>query len=62
MKEWKTVPDNQVSHIWRKSAGDDCEENQPEIQVTPDWYEENGTPICMCGRDMEYSHTEVKLL
>ena len=54
MKEnWNKIPDNRVRHIWF------CVYEPNSIAVDPDWYEENGTPICGCGEDMVYSHTEI---
>jgi hypothetical protein len=55
---WKKVPDQNVMNVWTKSKDCECED-QPDVSITPDWYEQNGTPMCMCGCDMEYSHTEV---
>lgn len=59
-KEWKKVNDIDVQHVWVKDSEDDCGEGPNEVYVSPDWYQENGTPICYCGLDMVYSHTEVK--
>jgi hypothetical protein len=50
-KNWIKVPDSQIQHVWK--SGDD------EVRVTPDWYEQNGTPINDEGEDYEYSHTEI---
>lgn len=50
------VKDTQVKCVWESAC--DCGET---AIVTPDWYEDNGTPICPeCGEDMTYSHTEVE--
>jgi len=57
---WVRVQDIDVRHIWTPS--DRCLrecEMEPAI-MSPDWYSGNGTPICDCGDDMEYSHTEVR--
>ena len=55
---WKKIDDSKVTHIWKKAA-DDCGEDFGPVEVSPDWYQNNGTPICTCGQDMEYSHTEI---
>jgi len=59
--KWKKIPDNAVRHIWKKCDFDDCGEGPEIAVVSPSWYEENGTPMCGCGEDMEYSHTEIKI-
>ncbi len=57
---WKKVEDENVRHLWR--CNDPCEEGcDEEVEVTPDWYENNGTPVCSnCDCDMNYLRTEVK--
>ena len=53
---WKTVPGNRVRHIWKA----DCTCDPQEVQVTPDFYEENGEPSCgQCGRVYSYVRTEI---
>lgn len=56
---WKKIPDARVQHVWKKAEDDDCGEGPETVAVSPGWYEENGTPICFCGEDMVYSHTEI---
>ena len=56
---WKKIPDARVQHVWKKAGDDDCGEGPETVVVSPSWYEENGTPICFCGEDMVYSHTEI---
>lgn len=56
---WKKIPDARVQHVWKKAEDDDCGEGPETVAVSPSWYEENGTPICFCGEDMVYSHTEI---
>lgn len=56
---WTKIPDNKVQHVWKKHPEDDCAEDDCPIIVSPDWYEENGTPMCSCGQDLVYSHTEI---
>lgn len=57
-KEWVKINDNNVLNVWVPTCDGECE--QEAVEVSPDFYAENGTPICMCGCDMEYSHTIVK--
>lgn len=59
MNKWKKINDCKVLCFWKKADTDDCQESEDIISVTPDWYEQNGTPICSCGEDMVYSHTEI---
>lgn len=62
-EEWETIQDIHVRHIWKLADNCcDCDvsEEQRVITVSPDWYHQNGVPICPeCGSDMEYSHTEI---
>ena len=55
---WKVIEDNKIIHLWRCSD-EDCED-QMEAEVSPDWYQQNGTPICGCGCDMEYIETKIE--
>lgn len=51
---WKTIDDSMVRHVWR------CEECEDEVNIEPEWYQDNGTPMCGdCDDDMIYSHTEI---
>lgn len=53
MEKWVTVLDQHVRHIWKDSAGN-------EHAVSPDFYEQNGTPVDgETGDDMEYVRTEL---
>lgn len=53
---WFTIKDTAVRHIWK---GD----NDEIAVISPDWYENNGTPIDPeTGEDMKYSHTEIELI
>lgn len=57
---WKKIPDERVRSVWVKDERDDCGDGPDTVFINPDWYEENGTPICCwCGEDMVYSHTEI---
>lgn len=59
MKTWTKVSDTLIQHVWKKAENDTCGEGPETVCVSPDWYEDNGTPICWCGMDMKYSHTEI---
>lgn len=51
----QTVDDNKVFNIWACSSCND------EVEVTPDWYQDNGTPTCgICCEDMYYVMTEIE--
>ena len=48
------IEDNEIVCVWYCECCDDV------IEVNPDFYQDNGTPVCMeCDEDMLYSHTEV---
>ena len=50
---WNKIEDYEVIHHWKCL---DCDE---ETRVYPDWYQDNGTPVCAeCDRDMDYQYTE----
>jgi len=51
---FQSVPDDHIKNLWI------CQDCDTEVEIMPDWYEQNGTPVCCgCDRDMEYSHSEV---
>lgn len=51
---WKKIDDSKVQHTWK------CPECGEMETVSPDWYSDNGTPMCGdCGVDMEYQYTEI---
>lgn len=58
--KWKTVPDENVRHVWAESDG------SHEITVDPTYYQENGTPTCTredsedFEQDLTYVRTEIK--
>ena len=53
---WKLVKDEDVLSCWQ------CEDCGGDVVITPDWYEQNGTPVCVeCDRDMLYGWTEVNV-
>lgn len=52
---WIKIDDEKLRHFWN------CPECNSKEHVSPDWYSNNGTPVCgECDCDMEYSHTEIK--
>jgi hypothetical protein len=54
MNKFFKIDESKVHNIWT------CNECNSKETVTPDWYQNNGTPMC-CDEDMEYSHTEVSI-
>jgi formylmethanofuran dehydrogenase subunit E len=53
---WALVKDEDVLSYW------ECEDCHDKVGITPDWYEQNGTPVCVeCDRDMLYGYTEVNV-
>lgn len=60
MQEWVKVEDCDVRHIWANPDG------TGEVEVSPDFYAHNGTPVCdfesdFDGEDMIYVRTEIRL-
>ena len=54
---WKTIPDDQIRHIW---APDHLPDGEGEISVNPDWYADSGTPVDPeTGDDMRHVRTEI---
>lgn len=54
------IPDMYVEHIWE--SPEDHEGEKEIAVVSPDWYENNGTPITcegVDGVDMEYKETRI---
>lgn len=50
---WIVIDDKKTRQSW------ECPDCGGESLVYPDWYEDNGTPVCTdCGVDMTYNHTE----
>ena len=53
VKKWLKVADEKIRHIWW------CPGCKAKAIVTPEWYQDNGTPVCVdCDCDMEYLKTE----
>lgn len=50
----KIIDDRRVNNVWY------CPECMEKVEVNPDYYAENGTPVCSeCDVDMNYHHTEI---
>jgi hypothetical protein len=60
MSKWKKIEDCKVRHIW-ECQEEDCSEDNMSCDVSPEWYEDNGTPVCGCGVDMVYVRTEIEV-
>jgi hypothetical protein len=54
----RLIDDAKVTHLWR-CTDEDCAEGNMEAEVSPDWYQQNGTPVCGCGVDMDYIQTSI---
>ena len=49
-----TIADHNVNMFWQ------CCICNASADVGPDWYQDNGTPVCMeCDQDMDYVKTEI---
>ena len=57
-KTFVPVPDDHVYHEW-KCESKNCIHDNPTSEIPPTWYEEYGTPVCECGKDMTYQRTRV---
>lgn len=54
MTIWKKLNDKNIRHVWK------CSECGNTATVGPEFYQDNGTPVCTdCSDDMEYCYTEV---
>lgn len=53
LKTWKTIADSKIRHIWANSDG------TGETAISPDYYQDNGTPTNDDGDDMIYVRTEI---
>jgi len=58
---WKKISDKNVRHVWASKCDEDCESHGEEVEISPDYYEENGEPSCgTCGSVFEYKRTEIR--
>ena len=58
--KWLEVNDDHIHHVWACND-EDCKDFGKEVRVQPDWYQDNGTPVCACDQDMNYLRTEIKI-
>jgi hypothetical protein len=57
-KSWKKISDENIRHIWKTTCP--CYTKPDKAIISPDWYESNGTPICVeCGEDMTYCYSQI---
>ena len=63
---WKKISPEDVRQVWKKAEDDDCGQGSEITIVPPEYhYELNGvkipygTPVCYCGKNLVYSHTEI---
>ncbi len=54
MPKWKPISDKNIRSLWI------CPECKKKAHIEPNWYQDNGTPVCECDLDMKYSHTEIE--
>jgi hypothetical protein len=54
MNDWKKINDDDVLHVWVD------DESNEEVNVSPDFYEENGEPCNDQGDVLRYSHTLIR--
>ena len=52
---WVKIDDSKVNATWQ------CPECKEKIDISPDWYERNGTPTC-CDEDMVYLYTTINVI
>jgi hypothetical protein len=54
-KQYITIDDKYINMIWQ------CDNCGEKASIHPDFYQENGTPICdRCDNDMDYIKTEIE--
>ena len=54
MNNWIKIEDENILHVWVN------DETNEEVEVSPDFYENNGEPCDDCGNVLRYSHTLIK--
>ena len=54
------IPDANVRLIWW-CENDKCKLYHKCFDFTPDWFQDNGNPVCECGHEMYYVRTIVEL-
>jgi len=54
--KWIDIKNQDVCHIWK------CEDCKTKVILKPDWYQDNGTPVCCeCDRDMYYVKAQTRV-
>jgi len=54
------ISTDQVINVWGRPE-DGCVDCPDEVHITPDWYQDNGTPQCgVCGEGLQYLYTEIE--
>ena len=52
--KWSKIKDEDVRTVWK------CPECGDKASVSPDFFQESGTPVCCnCDKDMDYLHTQI---
>ena len=49
----RIIEDSKVVTVWN------CEDCANEVEVTVDFFQDNGTPVCYCDCDMNYAYTYI---
>jgi hypothetical protein len=57
MASWVEIADDNIRMLWKCQEEDCC--GGEDCTVNPTFYQENGTPICSVGNDMDYIKTEI---
>ena len=56
MRTWEKIDDKHLVMVWK------CLECDEVVEVSPSFYENNGTPVCIeCDEDMAYQHAMVAI-
>jgi len=58
--KWVTTLDDNVRSIWR-CEDEECECDKYDCIISPTFYQDNGTPLCECGQDMDYIETQIDM-
>jgi hypothetical protein len=48
---WRPIKEELILHRWT------CSSCVKSAEFSPNWCAENGSPVCICGVDMEYVET-----
>jgi len=58
-KTARRISESKVYLVWKRSQECICEDEEV-IRIHPEWLQDNGTPMCNCGNDYVYTHTEIE--